>query len=522
MTDTPPQAPRPAGIENHTPMMQQYLAIKAGYPDTLVFYRMGDFYELFFADAEKAARLLDITLTQRGQSAGQPVIMAGVPFHALDTYLARLIKLGESVAICEQVGDVGHGQGPGGAQGGARGHARHADRQRTAVRQEPSRCCWPCTRAPRARCGLAWLSVTQGRVFLAECALDELGAGWRASRPSELIYSAGVTDRFEQHLQALRQAGAFTCPMAPRPDWQFDGPLGERKLLEQLRRRQPAGLERAGPGRRPTPPPPRCCTTPNTPRAAQLTHVHSVQVQRGDDLHRPARQHAPQPRTRQDPARRGRAHAVLAARHLHDRHGQPPAASTWLLEPRRDRAEARQRLSATTALRGAGGAGGGSGPWSALRDAAQGRERRGTHHRPHRAAPGAPARTRGAGQDATKSRAAGALAGKRQSPIWLKFSATCSRPQGCAELLQRAIDEEPAALVRDGGVIASGFDAELDELRAIQTNCDDFLLDLETREKARTGIANLRVQFNKVHGFYIEVTAATSTRCPTTTAAARR
>ena len=92
---------------DHTPMMQQYLRIKADHPDTLVFYRMGDFYELFYADAEKAARLLDITLTARGQSAGEPVVMAGVPFHAVDAYLARLIKLGESVAICEQVGDVG-------------------------------------------------------------------------------------------------------------------------------------------------------------------------------------------------------------------------------------------------------------------------------------------------------------------------------------------------------------------------------------------------------------------------------
>src|SRR5690606_1809743 len=101
-----------ASLDAHTPMMQQYLAIKAGYPDTLVFYRMGDFYELFFGDAEKAARLLDITLTQRGQSAGQPVVMAGVPFHSVDTYLARLIKLGESVAICEQVGDVATAKGP--------------------------------------------------------------------------------------------------------------------------------------------------------------------------------------------------------------------------------------------------------------------------------------------------------------------------------------------------------------------------------------------------------------------------
>ncbi len=100
------------GLENHTPMMQQYLSLKAGFPSTLLFYRMGDFYELFYDDAEKAARLLDITLTRRGQSAGQPVVMAGVPFHSVETYLARLIKLGESVAICEQVGDPATAKGP--------------------------------------------------------------------------------------------------------------------------------------------------------------------------------------------------------------------------------------------------------------------------------------------------------------------------------------------------------------------------------------------------------------------------
>ena len=220
-------------LESHTPMMQQYLQLKAQYPDTLLLYRMGDFYEVFWQDAEKAARLLDITLTQRGQSAGQPVVMAGVPFHALENYLARLIKMGESVAIAEQVGDVATAKGPverkvvrvvtPGTLTDSELLSDKAEALLLAVHQ-----------GPRARCGLAWLSVTQGRVFLAECALDALGGWLERVAPSELIYSAGVTDRFEQQLQALRQGGAFTCPMAPRPDWQFDSQLGERKLLEQL------------------------------------------------------------------------------------------------------------------------------------------------------------------------------------------------------------------------------------------------------------------------------------------------
>ncbi|MFZ4860099.1 MAG: DNA mismatch repair protein MutS, partial [Desulfuromonadaceae bacterium] len=172
----------------HSPGISQYLAIKAGYPDTLLLYRMGDFYELFFADAEKASRLLNITLTQRGQSAGAPVVMAGVPFHALDTYLARLIKLGESVAICEQVGEV-TGKGP--------------------VERKVMRVVTPGTltdlellgdktesllmavhQGTRNQCGLAWLSITQGEMCLAECASDELTDWVARVNPGELLFGA--------------------------------------------------------------------------------------------------------------------------------------------------------------------------------------------------------------------------------------------------------------------------------------------------------------------------------------------
>ena len=163
-------------LSAHTPMMQQYLRIKAEFPDTLVFYRMGDFYEMFFEDAERAAGLMDITLTHRGQTAGKPIAMAGVPFHSVENYLAKLIKLGESVAICEQVGDVATSKGP--------------------VERKVVRVVTPGTLtdsellsdkseaillslhiAPRNACGLAWLSVTQGVLHLAECAHEEL-ADW--------------------------------------------------------------------------------------------------------------------------------------------------------------------------------------------------------------------------------------------------------------------------------------------------------------------------------------------------------
>ena len=491
-------------------MMQQYLGLKTGYPDTLVFYRMGDFYELFWQDAEKAAHLLDITLTQRGQSAGQPVVMAGVPFHALENYLARLIKMGESVAIAEQVGDVATAKGPverkvvrvvtPGTLTDSELLSDKAEALLLAVHQ-----------GARARCGLAWLSVTQGRVFLAECAQGELGSWLERVAPSELIYSAGVTDRFEQQLQVLRQGGAFTCPMAPRPDWQFDSQLGERKLLEHLGAASLQAWSAQDLAQAHAAAAALLQYAEHT-QGRQLTHVHSVQVQRGDDLiDLPAStrrnlelvktlrgEDSPTLFSLLDTCMTGMGSRLLR---------------TWLLEPRRDRMEARQRLAATTALRGAGGAGGGSGPWSALREQLKGvsdveRITARTALRQVR-----PRELVALGKTLQKAELL-AQYGQAPEPYLAQIFSHLQPPPGCTELLRRAIDEEPAALVRDGGVIANGFDAELDELRGIQSNCDAFLLDLETREKARTGIPNLRVQFNKVHGFYIEVTGSHLDKVP--------
>ncbi|MCZ2407925.1 MAG: DNA mismatch repair protein MutS [Burkholderiales bacterium] len=492
----------------HTPMMAQYLALKAQYPATLLLYRMGDFYELFYEDAHKAARLLDITLTQRGQSAGQPVVMAGVPFHALESYLARLIRLGESVAIAEQVGEVGASKGPVERKvvrvvtpGTLTDSALLPDKAEAlllAVHQ-----------GKRAQCGLAWLSVTQGRVYLAECAQDELG-GWLARiAPSELIYSAGVTQRFEQHLQQLRHSGAAACPIAPRPDWQFDSSLGERTLLQHLgaatlhawdaQELHEAHAAAAA-----------LLHYAEHTQGRALTHIHSVQVQRsGELITLPAStvrnleliqtlrgEDAPTLLSLLDTCMTGMSSRLL---------------KTWLLEPRRDRQQARQRLAATAALRGAPGAG--PAPWSTLREQLKGiadveRITARTALRQVR-----PRELVALGLTLQKAELL-ALSGQAPEPYLAQIFSQLQPPAACAALLQAAIAPEPAALVRDGGVIASGFDAELDELRAIQTNCDDFLLDLEAREKARTGIPNLRVQFNKVHGFYIEVTGSHLDKVP--------
>ncbi len=492
--------PSTADLSAYPPMMAQYLGLKADFPDTLLFYRMGDFYELFWADAEKAARLLDITLTKRGMSAGEPVVMAGVPFHSVETYLARLIKLGESVAICEQVGDVATAKGPverkvvrvvtPGTLTDTELLSDKAESFLLAVHQ-----------GARHTLGLAWLSVTQGELHLAQCGADELEAWVARTAPSELLYSAGVTPAFEQRLKALRFASALS--LTPRPDWQFDATLGQRKLLEQLKA---ASLQAWG-----------ADALPEAHAAAAavlgfaehtqgraLTHLHNIRVQRRDeliDLPQTTRRNlelvqtlrgedAPTLFSLLDTCLTGMGSRLL---------------KSWLLAPQRDRTQATQRLAAITTLR--------TGPWQTLRAQLKGtsdveRITARTALRQVR-----PRELVALQQSLHKARALGqALHGLdgALAPIANQLQP----PAGCAELLARAILEEPAALVRDGGVIAHGFDAELDELRGIQDNCDAFLLDLETREKARTGIANLRVQFNKVHGFYIEVTQGQVDKVP--------
>lgn len=518
-------------FSGHTPMMAQYLTLKAQYPQTLLFYRMGDFYELFYADAEKAARLLEITLTQRGQSAAQPVVMAGVPFHALENYLARLIKLGESVAIAEQVGDPATTKGP---------LERKVVRVVTPGTLTDSELLGDKNEAlllaihqgKRARCGLAWLSLTQGHIALAECDLDDLGHWLGRIGPSELVYSAGVSARFEDQLQDIRQSGICTCPIAPRPDWQFDPALGQRLLLEHL------GAATLEPWQA------QHLSQSHAAAAAllhyaehtqgrRLTHLHSVQVQRQEvfiDLPLSTRRNLELTHT----LRGEDAPTLLSLLDTCMTGMGSRLLKTWLLEPLRERTLARQRIDATTALRGHGHSA--QGPWQVLRQALKGVAdvQRITARialrqvRPRELlalvqaldtaqvlAQSGPSHTLNS-QDLPNSQDVPDLPDLPDLlPSYLaQIFAGLIPPTGCAALLQRAIDPEAAALVRDGGVMARGFDSELDELRDIQNNCDGFLLALETRERARTGITNLRVHFNKVHGFYIEITSSHLDKVP--------
>jgi DNA mismatch repair protein MutS len=490
----------PADLASHTPMMQQYLSLKAGYPQTLLFYRMGDFYELFYADAEKAARLLDITLTQRGQSAGQPVVMAGVPFHSVETYLARLIKLGESVAICEQVGDVATAKGP--VERKVVRVVTPGTLTDSALLNEKSESLLLAVhQGPRNSVGLAWLSVTQGEVNLAECTPDELAEWVARIAPGELIYSAGCTPVFEQRLQALKTNAGVA--LAIRPEWQFDSALGQAKLQELLKAASLAAWSATE------------LTQAHAAAAAllayaehtqgrALSHVHNLRVQRNDqliDLPLTTRRNLELVQTL-----RGEDSPTLFSLLDSCMTGMGSRLlKNWLLEPQRDRAPAQQRQDAIAALR--------SGPWQKLREQLKGCSdvERITARIALRQV--RPRELVALQQTLQKTeQLAPVMAG--QTGLLAQVAEHLLPPAGCAELLVRAILPEPAALIRDGGVINDGLDAELDELRAIQTNCDGFLLDLEGRERARTGIANLRVQFNKVHGFYIEITASNLDRVP--------
>lgn len=503
-----PAAPAPtdaaakAAETGHTPMMAQYHGLKADFPDTLLFYRMGDFYEMFYADAERAAALLDITLTTRGQSAGQPIPMAGVPFHSVDGYLARLIKLGESVAICEQVGDVATSKGP--------------------VERKVVRVVTPGTLTDaellsdkseslllavfpgaRQRCGLAWLAVTQGQVHLAECATDELPGWLERIGASEVLLPADAPDALLRAVQAVRSAGRPPS-VTHRPEWQFDAALGRRKLLEQLQTASLAAWHAEELPQAHAAAAALLAYAEHTQGRA-LPHLQGLVVERaGELIDLPATtrrnleltqtlrgEDAPTVFSLLDTCRTGMGSRLL---------------KSWLLSPPRDRTVAQQRLGAIAALREQGLA-------ERVRTLLKGTsdvERISARLALSQVRP----RELVALRQTLQKQELPALIALGPEPYLSEISAALAPPTDAAALLQAALLHEPAALVRDGGVIAPGLDAELDELRGIADNCDAFLVALEARERERTGIANLRVQFNKVHGFYIEVTQGQAAKVP--------
>ncbi len=475
-------------IGNHTPMMQQYLRIKADYPDTLVLYRMGDFYELFFDDAAKAARLLDITLTTRGQSAGMPIRMAGVPFHALEQYLARLVRLGESAVICEQVGEVTN-KGP--------------------VERAVTRIITPGTLTdsallPDARdllivavypagpsLGIAALALASGRFRVLEVNRAQLPAQLERLQPSELLVPEDT------------DVAASGVAMRRLPAWQFDTASASKLLAKQFGTADLAGFG--------------CEELPlaisaagallqyvqQTQRSA-LPHLTSLSVERDDDF---IRMDAATRRNLEITETISREAAPTLFSLLNTTVTSKGARTLrdWLQQPLRDRGAVLERLAASHLLRDRVAAIHGLlAQWPDV-------ERIVTRVALRTARP----------RDLAALRDALAAAPLVASAIADIETPALARLSGhfCPESLIHAglstsIRDEPNALIRDGGVIRDGFDAELDELRAIQTNTGDFLLQLEQQERARTGIANLRVEYNRVHGFFIEVTQGQLDKVP--------
>ncbi|MFZ5543701.1 MAG: DNA mismatch repair protein MutS [Pseudomonadota bacterium] len=476
----------------HTPVMQQYFRLKTQYPEALVFFRMGDFYEVFYDDARKCNRLLDITLTSRGMSAGEPVVMAGVPVHALESYLAKLIKMGEAVAIAEQVGDVATAKGPVERKvmrvvtpGTVTDTELLSDRVDTLL---------VAVARQRATFGLAWLGLASGQLGITECGERELGT-WLARLDAAEI----LVDR-DDVPQALQAAGAA---ITHRPAWQFDSALGQRKLCEQLRVASLAGFNAQDLHAAQAAAAALLAYAEHTQSRA-LGHVRTLQVARANELlDLPPATHRNLELTR---TLRGEDSPTLLSLLDTCRTGMGSRTLRhWLTHPLRTRDEATARHDAIDVL---------------LREGVE---------------PLREALRHVSDVERISSRIAlrqvrpRELAGLRATLQHLP-ALRAQAPSGCAlldalhqalqpapqigALLSQAVAEEPAVMLRDGGVIAPGFDPELDELRGISQNCDAYLLDLETRERHRTGIANLRVQYNKVHGFYIEVTSGQLDRVP--------
>lgn len=503
-------SPERIAADKHTPMMQQYLRIKADHPDMLLFYRMGDFYELFFDDAEKASRLLGITLTQRGASNGNPIKMAGVPFHSADQYLAKLVKLGESVAICEQIGDPATSKGP------VERRVQRIVTPGTLTESEllPEKSDRPLLAVSVLRqrrhltLGLAWLSLASGQLRLAEFPADESRLLMRVRQELERIAPAEVLVDSQgaallQDLPGLR--------MTTVADWHFDLPAAEKAVLEQLGAATLAGFGADGLGAA-VGAAGAVLAYARTTQGKGLHHVRTLLVEREDEF------------IGLDAATRRNLELTEP---LRGAEGQSPTLFSlldhcrtamgsrllrhWLHHAPRAQDAARARHDAIGSLVEASACD----PLSALLGTVPDVERIASRIALLSARPRDLSALRAGLQQLTALQQALPLDGTMvPSGLLAQTHAELSTPTACVALLEQAIAAEPAAAVRDGGVIARGYDAALDELRGLSENAGQYLLDLEARERERTGIANLRVEYNKVHGFYIEVTHGQAAKVP--------
>ncbi len=494
-------AERLNAISLHTPMMQQYLRLKASHADTLMFYRMGDFYEVFFEDAQRAAKLLDLTLTKRGESAGLPIVMAGVPAHSLEGYLAKLVKQGLSIAIAEQVGDVATAKGP-------------VDRKVTRV-------VTPGTVTDAALVEASedvWLAAIWFEGNRAQIVGLNLAAGRARATEIPAAQISDILDRWNVRETLISAPQVFAArpwlsgvTTTPVPIESFD-PQAGIEIAAQLQATDFSdGLTRA-----------LAAAWSYAKRAHGLTaqgpaHIHAIEREGAEPyiaFDAAARRNLEITQTLS-----GEASPTLfsvldgcttsgGSRRLRELLTAPPAAQL----------QARARHEAIAAL------------IAAELQIPSGATLPVTAKRAHAALDPVSDVERIASRIALASVRPRELAALRESLSALPSIAalcaesgsalliTCGADLGIdgqwASLLQAAIAPEPSIAVRDGGVIADGYDADLDELRAIQSGNSTFLLDMETRERERTGIPNLRVAFNSVHGFYIEITNSHANRVP--------
>ncbi|MFZ2854581.1 MAG: DNA mismatch repair protein MutS [Rhodocyclaceae bacterium] len=493
-------SPPDQDLSKHTPMMQQYLGLKAQHPQTLLFYRMGDFYELFFDDAEKASRLLDITLTTRGQTAGTPIKMAGIPYHSLEPYLARLVRLGESVVICEQIGDPAEsaksGKGP--VERAVARIVTPGTLTDAALLDDKRDILLLALAVTRQMTGLAWLNLASGEFRITEVAPEKLAATLERIRPAEIVVAESLELPFTPDAALTRQ-----------PDWHFDSEAATRELCAHFHTASLSGF--GADGLRPA-----IAAAGALLRYAQATqtralpHVQALTVERDGaylGLDTATRRNLELTETlRGQPAptlcslldacvTSMGARTLRHALHHPLRDPSIPAARHAAIESLLDETDGRSRLrDVRQALRGFADIERIAGRIALY--SARPRDLSSLRDSLHR------------------------LAELREplhdtpAPLLAELLEELATPAATLDLLTRAILPEPAVLIRDGGVIGNGFDADLDELRALNDNCGAFLVDLEARERERSGIANLKVEYNRVHGFYIEITNANAAKVP--------
>ncbi len=481
--------------EKHTPMMQQYFSIKKDHPNELVFYRMGDFYELFFDDAKKAASLLDITLTARGKSGGQPIPMAGIPFHAAENYLARLVRGGLSVAIAEQIGDPATSKGP--------------------VERKVVRILTPGTVSDEALLderkdnllvaltrrgelfGLSALDVTSGRFTVQELNDESaLLAEIQRLDPAELLLDEG--EAFEPQISQRKGARLV-------PPWQFDTESATTQLCRQFETRDLAGfgcqqlevaIGAAG----------ALLEYVKDTQRTGLPHVRALQEESRDEC---IQIDAASRRNLEIDTNLGGGTENTLASVLDNTATAMGSRQLrrWLNRPIRCHDQLHLRQSCVQAIQD-------SFQWQSIYDhlkAIGDIERILARVALRSARPRDLARLRDALGELPELTA---LLGSIDESALDHLRETIIDFPKEADLLARAIIDNPPVVIRDGGVIAEGFDAELDELRQLSEHAGDFLIRLEEQEKATTGLSTLKVGYNRVHGYYIEISRAQSDQAP--------